>query len=86
MMVVFEMHVVPGEDVSTIFSDEVKRETGLQVLRHDELARAGLSGMPAPKPGTSVLYVLVKEREARWVHQKLEASNAVAGFQMHPVG
>ena len=84
MMVVFEVRLMPGANPDGLISEEVKGETGAQVMTLDEARKAGFSGLPEAE-GHEIRLIAVRKRDAPWIHRTLEASEAVAGFRVHEV-
>jgi len=84
-MVVFEVFLAPGARVSSLLSDEIKRDTKAQVMTLDEARKVGFSGLPDPPGGTEVRLIAVARRDAPWVHRALETNEAVGSFRMHEV-
>lgn len=86
MMVVFEVHLAPGADPSTLLTEETKRDTGAQVMTPDDARKVGFAGLPDPPPGTEVRLIAVAKRDQSRIQRVLEATDAAAGFRMHEVG
>jgi hypothetical protein len=84
MMVVFEVFVAPGASPDGLLSEELKRETGAQVMTIDEARKVGFSGIPEPA-GREVRLIAVRKRDAPWIHRTLETNEAVASFRVHEV-
>jgi hypothetical protein len=83
-MVVFEVHLVPGADASTLVSKEIQRETGAQVMTLDEAKQVGFAGLPTPG-GKEVRLIAVRKSDAPWIHRMLETNEIVGGFKVHDV-
>jgi hypothetical protein len=86
MMVVFEVHVVPGADPGSILTAETLRETGAQVMTYDEATKVGIVGLPPPPADHVVRYVALAKRDAPWIYRSMESNDAVGGFNVHEVG
>jgi hypothetical protein len=84
MMVVFEVVLAPGADPGMLLSEEMKRETGVQVMTVEEARNAGFAGLPDPG-NKEVRLLAVRKRDAPWIHQKLETNEVVASFRVHEV-
>jgi hypothetical protein len=84
MMVVFEVHLVPGADASALLSDEIKRSTAAQVMTVSEARKVGFQGVPE-EGGKDIRLIAVTKRDAPWIHRTLETTEIVAGFRVHDV-
>lgn len=85
MLVVFEVHLVPGGDADGILSAETVRSTNAQVMTLAEAKKVGFGGLPEPPDGREVRLIAVSKRDASWIHRALETSEAVGGFRAHEV-
>ena len=85
MMVVFEVHVVPGCDPTTILTQETLRDTQAQVMTRAEAQKVGFGGLPEAPADHEVRYIAVAKRDAGWIQKRLEASEAAATFRMFDV-
>lgn len=84
-MVVFEVYLTPGANPDELFTQETLDETRAKVLTLEQAEKSGLSGFRrADHPGELRL-VLCDEREARFVHMRLEGSGIVASFRGHEI-
>jgi hypothetical protein len=86
MMVVFEVHLAPSADPSTILSKEVQKETQAQVMTLDEARSVGFGGLPPAPEGAEVRLIACSQRDAKWIQGLLEKSEAVGGYRVHEVG
>ncbi len=85
MMVVFEVHVVPGSDPAGILSAETLRETQAQVMTFADAKKVGFSGLPDPPSDHEVRLIAVAKRDAPWIQRALETNEAVGQFRMFDV-
>jgi hypothetical protein len=83
MLVVFEAHLVPGSAADDLLSAEAKRETNAQVMTVAEAKQVGFGGLP--DLGPDVRLIAVNARDKGWIQNILEASPAVARFNVHHV-
>ncbi|MCA9631794.1 MAG: hypothetical protein KC766_29270 [Myxococcales bacterium] len=84
-MVVFEVYLTPGANPEELFTRETLEETRAKVMTLEEAERSGLSGFkPTEHPGELRL-VMCDDREARFVHMRLEGSGIVSSFRGHEV-
>jgi hypothetical protein len=83
MLLVFEVHLTPGADVSQLLSAEVVKETNAQVMTVAEAKKVGFSGLG--DLGPNVRLIAVAARDGQWIQRRLEASDVVAGFNIHHV-
>jgi len=86
MLKVFECHLVPGGDPSTILSEDTLRETQAQVMTLAEARAVGLQGVPDPPAGEEICLIAVAARDAKWIQRSVEQSDAVKGFNIHDAG
>lgn len=86
MLKVFECHLVPGGDRSTILSADTLRETQAQVMSLAEARAVGFQGMPDPPPGQEICLIAVAARDAKWIQRSVEQSDAVKSFNIHDAG
>jgi alanyl-tRNA synthetase len=86
MLIVFEVHLVPGADAADLLSAETIQSTHAQIMTVEEAKKVGFAGLPEPPPGKEVRLVAVAKRDAGWIHRALETSEAVGGFHVHEVG
>jgi hypothetical protein len=85
MMVVYEVHLAPGTDPAGILTAETVRETQAQLMTLDEARKVGFGGLPDAPADHEVRYVAVAKRDASWIRQRLESSEAVAAFRAFDV-
>ena len=85
MMVVFEVHVAPGNDPAGLLSAETLRDTAAQVMTLDDARKVGFAGLPDAPHDHEVRYIAVAKRDAAWIHKRLEITEAVATFRMFDV-
>lgn len=83
MLSVFEVHLVPGSDTSSLISDEIKKETKAQVMTVAEAKAVGFGGLP--DLGPDVRLIAVAKRDGQWIQRALERSEIVSGFKIHEV-
>lgn len=83
MLQVFEVHIVPGSDTSSLISDEIKKETKAQVMTVAEAKAVGFGGLP--DLGPNVRLIAVAPRDGQWIQRALERSEIVSGFKIHEV-
>lgn len=83
MLSVFEVHLVPGSDTSSLISDEIKKETKAQVMTVAEAKAVGFAGLP--DLGPNVRLIAVAKRDGQWIQRALERSEIVSGFKIHEV-
>ena len=86
MLHVFEVYVAPGFNPDEILSRETIEETAAQVMSLAEARAVGFSGIPDPPPGRTIRVVAVNQRDAQWIHRKLESNHAVTSYKVHEVG
>jgi hypothetical protein len=84
MMVVFEVVLAPEANPDELISEDIKRDTGAQIMTLDDARKVGFSGLPE-SPGKEVRLIAVRKRDAPWIHRTLETSEAVSGFRVHEV-
>ena len=85
MMVVFEVHVVPGCDPQNILTLETMRDTHAQVMSRDEATKVGFGGLPEPPADHEVRYVAVAKRDASRIQRSFESNETVGLFRMFDV-
>jgi hypothetical protein len=85
MMVVFEVHVVPGSDPTRIVTSETLRETQAQVMTIAEARKVGFGGLPDPPADHEVRLIAVAKRDASFIQRALEANEACGQFRMFDV-
>ena len=85
MMVVFEVHVVPGCDPTTILTEESMRDTQAQVMTQAEATKVGFGGLPQPPADHEVRYVAVAKRDESRIQRSFEANEAVGLFRKFDV-
>jgi hypothetical protein len=85
MMVVFEVHVVPGSDPTSILTAETLRDTQAQVMTRTEAQKVGFSGLPEAPADHEVRYVAVAKRDANRIQRAFEANDAVGLFRAFDV-
>ncbi|MCB9584746.1 MAG: hypothetical protein H6718_05085 [Polyangiaceae bacterium] len=84
-MVLFEVYLTPGANADELFTQETLDETGAKVMTLAQAEQSGLSGFkPAEHPGELRL-VMCDDREARFVHMRLEGSGIVSSFRGHEI-
>jgi hypothetical protein len=83
MLVVFEVHMVPGSSSDDLLSDEVKRETNAQVMTVAEAKQVGFGGLP--DLGPNVRLIAVNQRDHKWILKVMEASHVVQRFNVHHI-
>jgi hypothetical protein len=86
MYCVFELYVTPSFDADSLLTEETRRETEAKIFTREGAARAGLQGLPEPRPGREVRYVLVDANHRRWIERAVEMNAHIAGFDVHDVG
>ena len=85
MMVVFEVHVVPGCDPSSILTQETLRDTQAQVMTRAEAQKVGFGGLPESPADHEVRYVAVAKRDESRVQRSFESNDAVGLFSKFDV-
>jgi hypothetical protein len=83
MLVVVEVHMVPGSSSADLLSDEVKRETNAQVMTVAEARQVGFGGLP--DLGEHVRLIAVHQRDHKWILKVMEANPIVQRFNVHHV-
>jgi hypothetical protein len=86
MMLVFEVHLAPHADPSSILSKEVLKETQAQIMTIDEARSVGFAGLPPAPEGAEVRLIACVESHRKWIQGLLEKSEAVGGYRIHEVG
>ncbi len=84
-MVVFEVYLTPGANPEELFTPETLKETQAKVMTLEEAQRAGLDGFQRSNHPGDLRLVLCDDREARFVHMRLEGSGIVSSFRGHEV-
>jgi hypothetical protein len=84
MMVVFEVHLRPGSDTTSILSAETLQSTQAQIMTPAEAKAVGFQGLP-DTADKEVRYIAVAKRDAAWIHRSLELDDRVTGFRAHDV-
>jgi hypothetical protein len=82
MLLVFEVHLSPGQDGGDILSEEILASTHAQVMTVDEAAALGFSGLP-DDPSLRLIAVIPKDRG--FIAAALERAASVVGFRVHEV-
>jgi hypothetical protein len=85
MMVVFEVHVVPGTDPTSILTAETRRDTQAQVMTRSEAQKVGFHGLPEAPADHEVRYVAVAKRDENRIQRSFEANDAVGLFRKFDV-
>jgi hypothetical protein len=85
MMVVFEVHVVPGTDPTSILTAETMRDTQAQVMTRSEAQKVGFHGLPEAPKDHEVRYVAVSKRDEQRIQRSFEANDAVGLFRKFDV-
>jgi hypothetical protein len=80
MICLFEVILSGGADGHAIFSEEVRRETMLQVMTLSEAQSVGFRGLSGDAERTR--YVAVHQKDAGWIEKALERSPEVAGYRI----
>ena len=86
MLHVFEVFVAQGHDPDSLLSKETMEETRAQVMTWAEATAVGFAGLSAPTPGRELRYIAVNQRDAQWIHRKLEGHHGVTSYKVHEVG
>lgn len=84
-MVVFEVYLTPGANPDELFTAETVAETEAKVMTLEQAERAGLSGFQRSDHPGELRLVLCDDRQARFVHMRLEGSGIVSSFRGHEV-
>jgi len=85
MMVVFEVHVVPGCDPTTILTQETLRDTAAQVMTRAEAQKVGFGGLPELPADHEVRYVAVAKRDESRIQRSFESNEVVGLFRKFDV-
>jgi hypothetical protein len=85
MMVVFEVHVVPGCDPTHILTQETLRDTQAQVMTRAEAHKVGFHGLPEPPADHEVRYVAVAKRDEQRIQRSFESNEVVGLFRKFDV-
>ena len=86
MLLCVELYVAVDFDPDALLTPETRRETGARIFTREGAIRAGLGGLPEPRAGGDVRYILVEAAHRRWIERALEANHAVDGYDVHEVG
>ena len=82
MLIVFEVHLVPGADGSAIFSEEMLASTQAQVMTAAEAKAVGFDGF-GDEP--TLRLVAVTPKDKGFVSAALERAHPVTGFRVREV-
>jgi hypothetical protein len=82
MIIVFEVHLVPGRSSDEFLSAEALAETQAQVMTPAEARAVGFEGVP---DDPNVRLVAVAARDKGFVQGALERAHDVVGFRAHEV-
>ena len=85
MMVVFEVHVVPGCDPTTILTQETLRDTQAQVMTRAEAQKVGFGGLPEEPADHEVRYIAVAKRDESRIQRSFESNETVGLFRKFDV-
>jgi hypothetical protein len=85
MMVVFEVHVVPGCDPTTILTQETRNDTQAQVMTRAEAQKVGFGGLPEAPADHEVRYIAVAKRDESRIQRSFESNEAVGLFRKFDV-
>jgi hypothetical protein len=86
MLTIFQVIVARGQDADALLSEEVRRETGAEVLTLEAARARGLTAAAPDPGGHDIRIVAVPRREMRFVQKRLEGSDAVLSFTTHEAG
>jgi hypothetical protein len=86
MLVLFEVTIARGADVSQLLSPEVARDAKAKVLTWDEARALGFAGVPEPPADREVRYISAIGRDAKWISHILETSSIVDKMRTYEVG
>lgn len=81
MVVAFEVVLVAGAEPAQILGESTLRETEAQILTVEAARKAGIRSVREPGE-QEIRVIVVRQRDANWIHRALEASHAVAGYRM----
>ncbi len=82
-MRLFEVFLAPSATNKPLFSDELLKETGVQVFSPAEAELVGLEGIPEDPEGRDRVLVACSPTDERLIHTRLEANQDVASFKLH---
>lgn len=82
MIIVFEVHLVPGRSSDEFLSAELIEETQAQVMTPAEARAVGFEGVP---DDPNVRLVAVAARDRGFMTGALDRAHDVVGFRAHEV-
>lgn len=82
MLIIFEVHLAPGSDGSSIFSEELLTSTHAQVMTAAEATSVGFTGF---EDSPTLRLVAVALKDKGFVSSALERAHDVTGFRVHEV-
>ena len=75
-----------GHDPELRLSKATLEGTRAQVRTWAEATAVGVAGLSTPTPGRELRYIAVNQRDAQWIHRKLESHHGVTSYKVHEVG
>ncbi len=85
MLIVFEVYTMATATPQDVISEEVQKETMAQIMSPAEAEAVGFGSLPEPPENRKLLLVACADKDAKYVQNRLERSEAVTGFRAHEV-